>query len=56
MQRDRVNFDPLPHLGNRLTDFDETRNLELTLEDHPPSRNLISIRRSTTGGLGYTKL
>jgi len=37
-----------PHLQNCLTDFDETRTLELFLEDHPPCK--ISFRSSDVAG------
>jgi len=41
---------PPPQLRNRLTDFDEIRNLELSSEDHPPCK--ISFRFVDVGGLG----
>ena len=44
-----ANFNP-PQLRNRLTDFDEIRNLELSSEDHPPRK--ISFRCDDVGGLG----
>jgi len=39
-----------PQLRNRLTDFDEIQNLELSPEDHPPCK--ISLRSDNVGGLG----
>jgi len=44
-----ANFDP-PQLRNRLTDFDEIRNLEPPPEDHPPCK--ISFRSDNVGGFG----
>jgi len=44
-----ANFDP-PQLRNRLTDFDEIRNLEISSEDHPPCK--ISFRSDDVGGVG----
>ena len=40
-QWERANFDP-QQLRNRFIDFDETRTLELTPDDHPPFK--ISFR------------
>ena len=44
-----ANVDP-PQLRNRLTDFDETRILELISEVHPPRK--MSFQSDDVGGLG----
>jgi len=48
-QWEMANFDP-PQPRNRLTDEGEIRTLELSPEDHPPSK--ISFRFDDVGGLG----
>ena len=49
MQWERANFDPPPITRNRLSDFDDTRTLELSPEDHPPRK--ISFRSDDVGSL-----